>query len=477
MLPRALRRRSLKVFAWTVGLAIVWFAPLAAREEPPAKTEPVRWNVILVLADDLGWAELGCFGNRFNETPHLDRLAEQGMRFTQAYAAAPVCSPFRASLMTGQWPARVGITDYLRPDSPVHLGTNHVTLAEAFQRAGYRTGLIGKWHLSGYARHGAIESPPTEHGFDEVLVSENRGIGGGSYFFPYHFNRELKQRLPEREYLVDRCNLEAVEFLHRNRQRPFFLVLSHYAVHTRLEGKPESVARCAAKSNAGHPPEGKGSHATPQNNPHLAAQLESIDQGIGQLRDALKQLQLDDRTLVIFTSDNGGQDRVTDNGPLRAGKSTLYEGGIRVPLIFHCPGHVQAGQRCSVPISTVDLYPTLLEFAHVEGDPRQTLDGVSLVPQLHAHDAPLKRDALYWHYPIEKPHFLGGRSAGSLRRGRWKLIEFLDTNQVELYDLIADPGESQDLAAMQPRRVSRLRARLEQWRNEVGAKPHVTAGP
>ncbi len=317
-------------------------------------------NFIFILADDLGWAELGCYGNTFNETPHIDKLARNGIRFTNAYAAAPVCSPFRASLMTGQYPARIGITDYLRPNDSKHLQTSHFTLAEAFQQAGYHTGIIGKWHLTGYANHGAKEIPPQEHGFDEVMVSENRGIGGGSYFYPYHFNREIEQCLPGTEFLVDRCNMEAVEFIERNRDQPFFLFLSYYAVHTRLAGKTDLVEKFQQKEGAGK------DHKSNRNNPHLAAQLESIDQGIEQIVQTLKKFNLQENTILIFMSDNGGEDRVTSNAPLRAGKSTLYEGGIRVPCILSLPKPFPRGKSCDVPISSIDLYPTLCELAGIE---------------------------------------------------------------------------------------------------------------
>jgi len=279
------------------------------------KASAQRPNIIFILADDLGWAELGCYGNTFNETPNLDELVRRGTRFTDAYAAAPVCSPYRAALMTGQYPARVGITDYLRPNDENHLSTDHITIAEMLKRAGYTTGIIGKWHLTGYANHGAKEFPPSQHGFDEVIVSENRGIGGGSYFHPYHFNREIKKRLPGKEYLVDRCNLEAVEFIDRHRDGPFFLYLSHYVVHTRLQGKAELVAKYERKPGAG-----KGNTA-PRNNPHLAAQLESIDEGVVMIMNKLDELGLAENTVLIFTSDNGGEDRVTSNAPLRAGRA------------------------------------------------------------------------------------------------------------------------------------------------------------
>ena len=423
----------------------------------------MRPNIIFVLADDLGWAELGCYGNKFNRTPNLDKLAGQGVRFTDAYAAAPVCSPYRASFIAGQYPARVGITDYLRPNDPKNLSTDHLTVAEMLRSAGYATGMMGKWHLSGYKNHGAREVPPTAHGFDQAILTENRGIGGGSYFHPYHFNRQIKPRLPN-EYLVDRMNLEAVEFIQRNKHRPFFLYLSHYAVHTRMVGKPALVAKYQAK-----PGPGKGNRAR-RNNPHLAAQLESIDQGVGMIINKLDKLGLAQRTLLIFTSDNGGEDRVTSNAPLRAGKSTLYEGGIRVPLIVRYPGVVPSGTVCKTPVCSIDFYPTFLEALGIQPDPKQKLDGVSILPLLKNPKARLARDTLYWHYPLERPHFLGGRSGGAIRQGDWKLKESFKTGKLELYNLADDIGERNDLSASMPEKVKQLHEKLSAWRRSVGAK-------
>jgi arylsulfatase A-like enzyme len=422
-------------------------------------------NIVFVLADDLGWAELGCYGSTFNETPNLDRLATQGTLFTDAYAAAPVCSPFRAALMTGQYPARVGITDYLRPKTENHLALDHITIAEALKQNGYATGIIGKWHLSGYKNHGSIEETlPHKHGFDEVIVSENRGIGGGSYFHPYHFNREIKKRLPGKEYLVDRCNLEAVEFIERHKDEPFFLFLSHYAVHTALLGTDDLVARYENKPNAG-----KGRRAK-KNNPHLAAQLETIDKGVGMIMKKLDALGLADNTILIFTSDNGGEDRVTDNSPLRAGKSTLYEGGIREPLIVRWPGKAKANAKCNTPVSTYDFYPTLLDCADIQPNKKQHLDGLSFAPLLKNPKAKLNRDCLYWHYPLAKPHFLGGKNSSAIRCGQLKLIEYLNTGNVELYNLKDDIGEQNNLAEKLPKQTAQLKQQLAKWRKDVGAK-------
>ncbi len=447
--------------AWlSIGLVFSFLASAAVSRETRVAERPP--NIVLVLADDLGWFELNCYGNRFNETRNLDRLASEGMRFTQAYAAAPVCSPDRVALLTGMYPARVGITDYLRPNDRKHLAPSVVTVAEVLQQAGYATGMIGKWHLTGYEHHGAVEIGPGRQGFGEVICSERRGIGGGSYFWPYHFNPDIPRRLPN-EYLVDRMNLEAVEFVERHRNEPFFLYVSHYAVHTRLVGKPDLVAKYESK-----PQSGKGNGAR-KNNPHLAAQLESIDQGVGMLLRKLAELGLAERTIVVFTSDNGGEDRVTTNGPLRAGKSTLYEGGLRVPMIVRWPKVTRPGSLCAEPVCAVDIPVTLLAAAGLQFPKSQQVDGVSLLPVLNDPTASLGRDALYWHYPLEKPHFLGGRSAGAVRCGRWKLIEFYNTGAVELYDLEDDLAESRNLAAERPELAAQLLGKLRQWRKRVGA--------
>ena len=424
---------------------------------------PGRPNVVFILADDLGYSELGCYGNTFNETPSLDRLAGQGMRFTDAYAAAPVCSPYRAALMTGQWPARIGITDYLRPNDPKHLSADYTTIAEVFKSAGYATGMIGKWHLTGYEHHGAKEIRPTEQGFDEAIISERRGIGGGSYWHPYHFDPAIAQRLHDKEYLVDRVNVEAVDSLERHKHEPFFLYVSHYAVHTRLVGKPDLVAKYEAKPGAG-----KGDRA-PKNNPHLAAQLEVIDEGVGMIVRKLDELGLAGNTILVFTGDNGGESQVTSNAPLRAGKSTLYEGGIREALVIRWPGVVPPGTVCHTPTVNCDFFPTFSSIVGARPDATQPVDGVSILPLLADPTARLQRDTFYWHYPLAKAHFLGGRSTGAIRQGDWKLIEFFDTGEVELYNLADDIGESNNLAGAKTDKVKELRQALAAWRKAVGA--------
>lgn len=474
----------------TIVYALIGLAVLCGGQGHAEVTER-RPNVIFVLADDLGWSELGCYGNGFNETPHLDRLASQGMRFTQAYAAAPVCSPYRAAFLTGQHPARVGILDYLRPNSANALSTEHLTLAEMLQQNGYATGMIGKWHLTGYRHHEAeYEVRPVDHGFTWNFASEVKGVGNGANFWPYVFrNQPIRwvdipaNRLGDGEYLTDRMNVEAVDFIEQNKDQPFFLYLSHYAPHTILNGRPDLVekyrrkhkpgastrTRCYLCQDHGH----KGdalNHWAGDHNPHLAAMLESIDDGIGRITSKLSELGIADNTIVIFTSDNGGETNVTSNAPLRGGKSQLYEGGIRVPLIVRWPSNVPAGEACNQPTMNVDFYPTLLEAAGVEPSPKQALDGVSTLAAWRRPSASIGRETLYWHYPLDRPHFLGGVSSGAIRDGNWKLIQFFDDDRTELYSLTDDPSEQRDVAAEHPELVDELKTKLADWQNSVDAR-------
>lgn len=446
---------------------------------PKSHTKP---NIIYILADDLGYAELGCYGNNYNETPNIDQLAKEGVRFTQAYAAAPVCSPYRAALMTGQYPARVGITDYLRPDAGAFLDTLYVTLPEALKRNGYHTGIIGKWHLSGYKSANApIEVLPGKQGFDEVISSEIAGIGNGSYFFPYHFNKDLKKKLnTEKEFIADRMNQEALEFIDENHEKPFFLYLSHYAVHTTLHGKPDLVEHFRNKSNAGTSKPSKNNpendpykkwpadYMATKNNPHLAAQLKIIDDGIGLIIIKLKELGIEENTIIIFTSDNGGETRVTDNAPLRGGKSMLYEGGIREPLIVFKPGLISGGSVVDVPTANYDFYPTICELSGTDIPEEQWIDGKSIAPLLSGETKKeLEERTFYWHYPLESPHFLGGRSAGAIRDGNWKLIEFFDTGEKEMYNLKDDLGETNNLINKNQGKALELEQKLNSWRNDI----------
>ena len=448
-------------------------------------------NIIFVLADDLGWSELGCYGNGFNETPHLDQLANDGIRFTQAYAAAPVCSPYRAALLTGQHPARIGIIDYLRPNSANALSTSHNSLPKVLAQNGYSTGMIGKWHLTGYEHHlAAHEVKPGDHGFQWDFAREVKGVGNGANFWPYVFRQQPirwldipDKVLGDNEFLIDRMNNEAVKFVRRNRDQPFLLYLSHYAVHSILNGKPDLVQKYRDK----HPP-GKSSrercylcqdnghsgdslnHWASDHNPHLAAMLESIDDGIGMLRKEVKELGIENNTIFIFSSDNGGETNVTSNQPLRGGKSQLYEGGIRVPLLVSWPDQLPKQSVSSFPTINTDFYPTLLEAANVASPATQVIDGQSTLTEWREPDASYPDRTLHWHYPLDQPHFLGGQSAGAIRRGNWKLIEFFGSRKSELYSLDADVSETTNRAAEHPELARQLEQELATWRINVGAR-------
>ena len=443
-------RRSFLQSALTTGLAasVDW---RAFAQDPPRKP-----NIVFIMADDLGYSELGCYGNSFHETPNLDRLASQGMRFNYAYAAAPVCSPTRASIMTGQFPARVGILDYLRADDPNHLSPNLTTLAEPLRDAGYATGMAGKWHLMGdyTTRRGA----PQLHGFDEVICSETTYIGPGDYFAPYDHLPGVQAG--EGEYLTDRLGKEAAAFIERHADEPFFFYLSFYSVHRTLAAPEDTVAKYKAKPGAG----------PIVNNPILAAMIEHMDTAVGRVMTALDDAGIADDTLVVFFSDNGGDLSGTTNAPLRAGKSYLYEGGIREPMIVRWPGKVEPGATSDVPVCSVDFMPTFHNVAGVSGAPDQPLDGVDLSPVFTGTGA-LHRDTLCWHYPLEKPHTLGGRSAGAIRHGDWKLIHFYDDGHMELYNLAGDPGELKDRAAEMPEIVRDLRDRHDRWLQAMGVLP------
>ncbi|MFO0878330.1 MAG: sulfatase-like hydrolase/transferase [Gemmataceae bacterium] len=427
-----------------------------------------RLNVVVILADDLGWADLGCQGSKFFRTPALDRLATSGIRFTDGYASCPVCSPTRAALLTGKVPSRVGITDWLpgRPDSPQHpllrpplkqqLALEETTLAELFKSAGYATAHIGKWHLGGDG------FGPTQQGFDLNIAGDATGTPR-SYFAPFRNKGGVMPGLEKaepNEYLTDRLTTEAVRFIEAQREKPFFLYLAHNAVHTPLRAKPDLLKKYPGKLTLGQ-----------QSNPIYAAMLESLDEGVGKVVSTLERLGLRERTLVIFTSDNGGlatregpDTPATINSPLREGKGWLYEGGIRVPFLISWPGVVKPGTVSSVPVITHDLFPTLVEACGLTS--HGPLDGVSLVPLLRGKAAPA-REALYWHYP----HYAnqGSRPSGAIRTGRYKMIEFYGEQRRELFDLQASVGEGRNLAQEKPLVVKELAERLARWRKEVGA--------
>ena len=419
-------------------------------------------NVVLILADDFGWTDLGCYGSKLYDTPNIDRLARDGVKFTQAYSACTVCSPTRAALLTGKYPARLHITDWipglppanpklLVPDWTKFLSLEEKTIADAFKAGGYATASMGKWHLGGEAYW------PTNHGFDLNLAG-TEAPNPKTYFAPY--NIVTLPEGPEGEYLTDRLGEEAVKYLEQHKDKPFFLYLPHFAVHLPLNGKPPLVKKYRGKIQDG----------MMQTNAIYAAMVESLDEAVGRVRAKLEEFKLADNTLVVFASDNGGRVPTTSNLPLRVGKGSCYEGGTRVPLIVYWPGVTQAGSVCETPVISMDLLPTLLEASGVKKVGSTGMDGVSLLPLLR-QTGKLNRDELFWHYPHYQHYQLGGTTPyGAIRKGDFKLIEFFDDMRVELYDLGKDIGEQHNLATELPKKVEELRNRLHAWRKEVGAQ-------
>ncbi len=462
-----------------VALLIVGLGGLAGLKLEAADTP--RPNVVLILADDLGWADVGFNGSTFHQTPHLDRLAREGIRFTSAYAAGPVCSPTRAALLTGQSPARLHLTDWLpgRPDnknqklSRPALNTNlpaaAVTLAEALRGAGYRTAHIGKWHLGG------TNSRPQDHGFQFNVAGDHTGTPL-SYKAPFRRDGQVMPGLeeaPSGEYLTDRLTAEAEQFIETSRNEPFFLYLAHYAVHIPLTAKDDLVAKYRAR-----PP------GATQSNAIYAAMVDSVDQSVGRILKKLAALGLDERTLVVFSSDNGGlsvregaHTPATSNSPWRAGKGYLYEGGLRVPLAARWPGVIPAGQINDTPVISTDWLPTVLELSGVASNTNTKtnnnapLDGVSLAASLKGGAAPA-REALFWHYP----HYAnqGGKPAGAVRAGDWKLIEHYESGYLELFNLEEDRSETTNRAGAFPDRANALAKKLADWRKSVGAQMMTT---
>ncbi|MFC1628120.1 sulfatase [Gemmatimonadota bacterium] len=450
-------------------------------------------NFVFILIDDMGWTDLGSYGSDLYETPNIDRLASQGMRFTNAYAASAVCSPTRASIMTGKYPARLDITDWiggsqkgrLLPAEYQHeLPLEEVTIAEAFQNAGYTTGYIGKWHLGSDGYH------PEDQGFGLNIGGHDAGQPS-SYFWPYRRDPDIDAYwdVPdledgiEGEYLTDRLTREAVRFIEDNRDHPFLLYLAHYAVHTPIQSKPELTEQYQRKIE-GMPQldgpdyrtehDGWGITNLRQDDPAYAGMVQSVDESVGRLMDTLEEIGESDNTIIIFMSDNGGLTTYARNAgaptavlPLRAGKGWYYEGGIREPLIIRWPARVKAGSVCHEPVISTDFYPTMLEMAGLPPRPDQHRDGLSLMPLL-IEAGGLEREALYWHSPHY--HGSGNRPGGAMRAGDWKLIEWFEDGSLELYNLKEDISEEHDLSAEMPGKAEEMRTMLAAWRVEMDAK-------
>jgi arylsulfatase A len=432
-----------------------------------AVAAPDQPNILFVLIDDLGWMDLRVQGNEAVETPHIDKLASEGMRFTDAYSAAPVCSPTRAAILTGQSPAQLAYTNHAPdrksfiPDNPKllpafmheHLPAEKQTVAEVLKGAGYSTAFMGKWHLSG-GGDGKAEYEPTAQGFD--INIGGCGFGGPPTFFdPYKI-----PHLPPRkkgEYLPDRLADEAIDFIKRDRDgKPFFLCLWNYTVHWPMEAPAALLKKYADHKGPG------------LNDPRYGAMIEAMDAAIGRVIASIDGLGLKEETLIIFTSDNGGFGGVADNRPLRDAKGDLYEGGIRVPLIIRWPGVVKPGTVNRTPVISMDFFPTLIEAAKINLDAPPEIEGLSLMPILKAQGS-LPERSLFFHYPNYAWH-RSNRLGGAVRHGSHKLIERFDTGQLELFDLSKDIGEKDDLAKEQPELAKTLAGKLRDWRKKVGAK-------
>lgn len=436
-------------------------------------------NFIFFLVDDLGWSDVGCYGSDYYETPNIDRLAEEGMKFTDAYATCCVCSPTRASILTGKYPGRLHITHAIPIEGWKRLGgktplkgadyvknlpLEEITIAEALKKAGYTTASMGKWHVCWEK-----EFFPEHQGFD-INVGGN-GMGYcGNYFYPYHGKWRMTKNHPwvewntlpngkPGEYLTDRLTEEALNFIEQNKDRPFFLYLSHYAVHTPIQAKENIIKKYKEKTidkEKGH------------TNAAYAAMIESVDQSLGKLINKLEELDLAKNTIIIFTSDNGGHGRITSNYPLRGNKGNFYEGGIRVPLIIKWPGVTQPASQSNTPVTSTDFYPTILDMANLPPMPEQHVDGINIVPLLK-NNGDLNREAIYWHFP----HYIGtghpnpARPCGVIRYNGWKLIESFEDGHLELYNLTNDLKEEKDLSSEMHEKALELQNMLEKWRKRT----------
>lgn len=488
------------------ALLLASLTSLHAADAPKQKP-----NVIVILSDDLGWADLSCYGSTFHESPNLDKLATQGMRFTQAYSSSPYCSPSRAAIMTGRHPARLKITDYipsngksgkfLPAEMKMELPLEEVAIAEVLRDAGYATWHVGKWHL------GDLGFYPEDQGF-QINIAGNHSGAPASFFWPYgdeegvsvvrplpkdpskaHHKGYHGRPVPglriggkEGEHLCDRITNEAMKLIEQRKpEQPFFLYLPFYDVHTPIMAKAELIEKYKAKAaKLGLPAveavptyiEGNRVHGSSpkklpeqQVDPTYAAMIETMDTNVGRLMARLDELGVADNTLILFTSDNGGHS-VTSNRPLRGAKGWLYEGGVREPWIVKWPGVTKPGSTCDVPVMNTDILSTVLEIVDLPQRPELHKDGVSFTSLLRGGAKPV-HDALFWHFP----HYgvLGGGPCSSVRVGDWKLIEWLEDDSVELFNLVTDLSEKNDVAAQHPEVVRQLRERLHAWRKETGA--------
>jgi len=459
------RRRFLKV-SGHAALGICGLSILARCAQNESQRQP---NFVFILIDDLGWKDVGFMGSRYYETPNIDKLASQGMHFTNAYANAPNCAPTRACLLSGQYSPRHGVYTVGTPErgdtrlrkliptpNERTLDPRIVTIAEALKPAGYVSASIGKWHLGTDPKLG-----PIGQGFDVNIAGDQHGHPPAGYFSPYELPNV--ENAPEGEYLTDRLTAEALNFIEENHDRPFFLYLSHYAVHMPIQAPESLIEKYRQKAGT----EG-------QNDPDYAAMIENVDTNIGKVLDKLDELDLTENTVVVFFSDNGGHGNVTTMSPLRGSKGQIYEGGIRVPLVARWPGVIQLNSTSDVPVIGLDFYPTFLEMAGIDTSSEQPLDGQSLVPLLRG-TGDLNREALYWHFPAYLEPYNNEQwpwritPCSAIRKGDWKLIEFFEYEELELYNLREDIGEQRNLSEQNPEEVKELLQDLRSWRKEMQA--------
>lgn len=467
-----------------VFLSRFTFLLLACLMATSTQAAAKRPNFVFFLVDDLGWADVGCFGSTFHETSNIDALCESGMKFTNGYAACPVCSPTRASILTGRHPVRVDVTDwlpgarakteanprFLHINDRDNLALEEVTIAEVLREAGYQTFFAGKWHLGNEGHW------PTDQGFDFNIGGCDRGSPPGGYYAPWR-NPNLKADEKE-EYLTERLTAESIRFVEsRKIDSPFLLYLSYYNVHTPITPYRKRISHYEDKAKnqftRPSPPiaEHNGVSRSRQDNPNFASMVAAVDDSVGEILAALDEQGLADNTVVCFFSDNGGlctkpRPGPTSNLPLRSGKGWLYEGGVREPTIIRAPGVTTPGSVSDTPIVSMDFFPTMLDLARLPPMPNTHNDGVSLVPVLKNSTRPIER-SLFWHYP----HYHGSTwtPGASIRHGDWKLIQFYEHDKAELYNLKHDPGEQVDLASSEPRLVEQLSDKLRQWQRDMNA--------
>ena len=469
----------------TYYLLAVFFIILSCKIE--VKEQPKKQNFVFILVDDMGWTDLGYAGSTFYETPHLDALSKTSVQFTNAYASASICSPTRASILTGKHPARVDITDWIPGDDNQdkkligpkdldQLPLKEVTIAEVLKQNGYSTFFAGKWHLGGEG------NLPTNQGFDVNIGGYHKGQPPGGYYVPYK-NPYLTDGL-EGEYLTDRLTNESIKFLDTIKEKPFLLYLSYYTVHTPIQANTKHVDKFKQKLKMMDSlvptdrKEGTAITKIVQRNPEYASMVYALDENVGRLIKKLKDTGLYENTTIIFTSDNGGlttieaglnYDRPTSVMPLRAGKGWLYEGGIRVPLLIK-PAHYKGGSnRISEPVISHDFFPTMLSLANIPSEENSEIDGISIAPLLTGNK--IDRKEIFWHYPHY--HASGWTPGAAIRQGNWKLIEFYETGMVELYNLAEDISEKNNRASKFPERVASLKQRLHELQKSVNANKAI----